>query len=142
MRLSSQLVVETQHSIELDLVPRRKPRDLQWVFVGGLCAVLFFAILAFGAVEEWSTFTFEVGAGILFLLWAGQQLFSGQLKLARSPLYLPAMCFFALVLAQLALRISAYGYVTKYELVRYGAFGIVLLIATECIQQELSLIHI
>ena len=72
MRLSSQLVVETQHSIELDLVPRRKPRDLQWVFVGGLCAVLCFAILAFGAVEEWSTFIFEVGAGILFLLWAGQ----------------------------------------------------------------------
>jgi O-antigen ligase len=136
LRLSSQLVVETQHSIELDLVPRRKPRDLQWVFVGGLCAVLFFAILAFGAVEEWSTFTFEVGTGILFLLWAGQQLLSGQLKLARSPLYLPAMCFFTLVLAQLALRISAYGYVTKYELLRYGAFGIVLLIATECIQQE------
>ena len=136
MRLSYQLVVETQHSVELDLVPQGKPRDLQWIFVGGLCAVLFFAILAFGAVEEWSTFILEAGAGILFFLWAGRQLISGQLTVSRSPLYLPAICFFTLVVAQLVLRISAYTYVTKYELLRYCAFGIVLLIATECIQQE------
>lgn len=102
----------------------------------GLCAVLFFGILAFGAVDEWSTFVFEAGAGFLFLAWVGKQIFSAQLKLAGSPLYLPALCFLALLLTQLLLPISAYPYATKYELLRYISYGIVLLIATECLRQE------
>ena len=136
MRLSSQLVVETKNSIDLELVREPEPRNLQWLCVSGLCILLFFAIFAFGAVEEWSTFIFEAGAGILFLVWAAQQIFSGQLQLARNPLYLPAICFFALIVVQLALGISAYRYITKYELLLYVAYLIVLLIATEWMQKE------
>jgi hypothetical protein len=104
--------------------------------VTGLCAVLFFGILAFGAVDEWSTFVFEAGAGFLFLAWVGKQIFSAQLKLAGSPLYLPAFCFLILVMAQLLLHISAYPYATKFELLQYISYGIVLLIASECLRQE------
>ena len=85
----------------------------------GLCALLFFAILAFGAVDEWSTFAFEAGAAVLFLAWVGKQVFSAQLKLAGSHLYLPALCFLGLLLAQLLFHTSAYPYATKYELLRY-----------------------
>lgn len=93
-----------------------------------------FGVLAFGAVDEWSTFTFEAGAAILFLIWAGQQLVSKELKLSENPLYLPAFLFFGLILAQIVLRRSAYGYMTNYEAMQYVAYGIVLLIAAECVR--------
>jgi len=95
-----------------------------------------FAVLAFGAVDEWSTFTFEAGAPALFLIWAGKQLVSRQVKISKNSLYLPTLLFFGLILAQIALRRSAYGYVTKYEALQYAAYGIVLLIAAECVRAE------
>jgi O-antigen ligase len=106
------------------------------MFVAGLCIVLFFAILAFGAVNEWSTFTVEAGTAALFLAWAAQQMLAGHLKLSSNPLYLPALCFFGLIIAQVAFRTSAYPYASKYETLQYVSYGIVLLIATECFQQE------
>lgn len=136
MRISSHLVVETKDSIDLNLGHDREPGNLQWLFVAGLCAVLFFAILAFGAVEEWSTFIFEVGVTVLLLLWMGERCFSKQLKLSNNPLYLPALLFFVLILAQIALHRSAYAYATKYELLQYVSYGMVLLVATQCIQEE------
>jgi O-antigen ligase len=136
LRLASQLVVDTKNSVDLELVREPAPRNLQWLFVPGICGLLFFAILAFGAVDEWSTFVLEAGTAILFLVWAGQQISLRQIKLANNPLYLPAMCFFALILVQLAPGVSAYPYVTKYELLQYVSYGMLLLITTECIQRE------
>ena len=136
MKLSSQLVVETRDSIDLDLVRDSVPKKHPWPFATGLCSILFFAILAFGAVDEWSTFVFEAGAAVLLLAWLGKQIFSAQLKVGGSPLYAPAFCFLALLLTQLLLHTSAYPYATKYELLQYISYGIVLLIATECLRQE------
>src|ERR1700756_2948063 len=104
------------------------------VLVLGLFVLLAFGVLAFGAVDEWSTFTFEAGAGALFLVWAGKQFVSGRLKVSRNPLYLPAVLFFVLILAQIGLHISAYGYITKYAVLQYVSYGIVLLIAAECVR--------
>ena len=36
----------------------------------GVCALLVFGVLAFGAVEEWSQAVLEVGASVLLVLWA------------------------------------------------------------------------
>jgi len=93
-------------------------------------------VLAFGAVHEWSTFAFEGGAAVLFLVWAGQQFLSGQVKLSDNPLYAPALLFFLLILAQIVLRRSAYGYVTTYEMLQYAAYGVVLLLAAEWVREE------
>jgi O-antigen ligase len=87
-------------------------------------------------VEEWSTFVFEAGAAVLFLVWAGKQLLAGRVKLSRNPLYLPALFFFILLLAQVGFRTSAYGYITQYEVFQYFSYGIVLLIAAECVREE------
>ena len=134
MKISSHLTVDTRDSIDLEVRPDREPRNLQWVLALALCALLAFAVLAFGAVEEWSTFAFEAGATVLFLAWAGKQVVSRQVKLSKNPLYLPALFFFVLLLAQVGLRTSAYGYVTKYEVLQYVSYGIVLLIAAECVR--------
>jgi O-antigen ligase len=106
------------------------------VLAFGLFALLAFGVLAFGAVHEWSTFVFEAGSAILFLVWAATQFASGQIKISNNPLYLPALFFFVLLLAQIGLRTSAYGYVTKYEVLHYISYGIVLFIAGECVREE------
>jgi len=136
LKISSYAIVDTTDSIDLARRRGREPGILQGVLVLGLCALLIFAVLAFGAVDEWSTFAFEAGAAVLFLVWAGKQFVSRQVKLSKNPLYLPALLFFGFILAQVALRRSAYGYVTKYEALQYVSYGIVLLIAAECVREE------
>ncbi len=136
MKISSYAVVDTTDAMDLEPRRGREPGILQWVLVLGLCALLMFAVLAFGAVQEWSTFAVEAGAAVLFLVWAAKQLVSGQVKISKNPLYLPAFLFFVLILAQVALRKSAYGYVTRYEALQYVSYGIVLLIGAECVTEE------
>jgi O-antigen ligase len=136
LKISSLAIVDTTDSIDLERRRGRAPRVLQWVLVFGLGALLIFAVLAFGAVEAWSTLTFEAGAAALFLVWVGKQFVSRQVELSKNPLYPPALFFLGLILAQVALRRSAYGYVTKYEVLRYVSYGIVLLIAAECVRDE------
>ena len=134
--MSSRGILDTSDAIDLECGRQREPRILQWVLVLGLCTLLVFAVLAFGAVEEWSTFAFEAGSGVLFLLWAGRQSVSGQIELAANPLYLPASLFFGVILAQIALGRSAYDYITKYEALQYVSYGIVLLLAAEGVREE------
>lgn len=98
----------------------------------GLCSLLMFGILALGAVEEWATFALEAGSVALLLLWAGKSLAAKRLTLSSNPLYLPALSFLGIIVAQMALRTSAYFYATKYEALKYICFGIILLIAVEC----------
>jgi len=136
LKISSYAIVDTADSIELEHPLVRLSGILQWVLVLGLCALLIFAVLAFGAVDEWSTFAFEAGAASLFVIWVGQQLVLKELKLSQNPLYLPAFLFFGLILAQIVMRRSAYSYITKYEALQYVSYGVVLLIGAECVREE------
>jgi len=137
LKISSYVTVETgAERLDTERPQGTVPRIVPSVLVFGLFVLLAFGVLAFGAVHEWSTFLFEAGSVILFLVWAGMQFASGQVKLSNNPLYLPALCFFLLVLAQIGLRTSAYGYVSKYEVLHYVSYGIVLLIAAECVREE------
>ena len=90
--------------------------------------------MAFGAVEAWSTFTFEAGAVAVFVVWAGKQLLASQVTLSKNPLYLPVLLFLGLIFLQIAFRRSAYAYVTKYEALQYVSYGIVFLVAVEAIR--------
>ena len=136
MKISSYAIVDTTDAIDLERRHGSEPGILQWVLALGLCTLLLFAVLAFGAVDEWSTLVFEAGAAVLFLVWAAKQLVSQQVKLSKNPLYLPAVLFFSLILAQVALRRSAYSYITKYEALQYVSYGIVLMIGAECVREE------
>src|ERR1700730_7328758 len=123
-------------SIDVEHRTGRESGILQRVLVLGFCALLIFAVLAFGAVDEWATFAFEAGAALLFLIWAGEKLVSKKIELSKNPLYLPAFLFFGLILAQIALRRSASGYATHYEALQYVSYGIVLLIGAESVREE------
>ena len=136
LKTTSWTSIDISDSIDLERVRRREPGILQWTLILGLCALLIFGVLAFGAVDEWSIFVFEAGAALLFLVWVAKQSVSKQVRSTGNPLYLPAQFFFALVLVQIALGRSADGYVTKYEALQYASYGIVLLIAAESIREE------
>jgi O-antigen ligase len=136
LKISSYAVFDANDSIDLEHRLGGELGIWQWVLTLGLCAVLIFAVLAFGAVEKWSTFVFEAGTAVLVLVWAGKQLVSRKLELSKNSLYLPAVLFFGLILAQVVLRQSAYGYVTEYEVLKYVSYGILLLIAAESVREE------
>jgi O-antigen ligase len=136
VKISSYAIIDTINAIDLERRLGREPRTLRWVLILGLCAFLIFGVLAFGAVDEWSTFAFEVGMALLFLVWAAEKIASRKIELSKNPLYLPASLFFGLILAQLALHRSAYGYVTRYEALQYVSYGIVLLIGAESVREE------
>jgi O-antigen ligase len=136
LKISSYVVVDRTDSIDFKTLRDRDSWLWDWAFVFTLCGLLFFAVLAFGAVDEWSTFTLEAGSVALFLLWAAKGLIFKEVNLSRNPLYLPALLFFGLILLQIVLGRSAYGYVTKYEALQYVSYGIVLLIAAECVRNE------
>jgi len=114
--------------------PSRASQLLGRILVLGLCVLLIFAVLSFGAVEDWSIFLFEIGATALGLVWIGRQLALGQVNILKNPLYLPALLFFIVVLVQIAFGTSAYPYVTKYASFQYVSYGIVLWIASNCIR--------
>ena len=120
---------ELQHSsgpVELTAVPQRLPRVLC-----GICVLLVFAILAFGAVEPWSISILEVGVALLFLAWAGREFFSGEIKIRSSPLYLPAALFGLAVILQLGFNLTAYRYTTLIASLEYVAYGILLFLTVQ-----------
>lgn len=136
MKISSYVVLNTADSIDLERTVQQELGGRPWVVAAGLGATLVFAILAFGAVQEWSAFVFEVAASVLFLTWARKQWSSGQVQLSKNPLYAPALFFFVLLIAQVALGTSAYAYLTRYEVLQYISYGMVMLIAAECVFAE------
>ncbi len=81
-----------------------------------ICVLLAFAILAFGAVEEWSQAILEVGAAILFFLWAVQQYRRKTEQLVLPPELFPLCAFTLVVVFQLVFHLTASRYYTRSEL--------------------------
>jgi O-antigen ligase len=117
-------------------LPDPSPRPPAVLF--GICGLLFFAVLSFGAVEEWSVAILEAGLALLFLAWTGRQVLAGELRIQASPLYTPAVLFAAVVAAQLAFDITAYRYATFTAGLEYLAYGILLWLTIQSLTGERS----
>ena len=82
----------------------------------GICCLLGFAVLSFGAVEEWSQAVLEVGASLLLVLWAIRQ-FRRPVEQVVFPPEFPPLCAFAfLAVVQLVFHLTASRYSTRVEL--------------------------
>ena len=89
--------------------PRRFPSSLvDQVLWFGVFGLLLFGPLAFGAVEPWSSSIMQVGAGLLFALWAVRQVAAGELEIVGNPLFLPMLLFAGSDSGQLATGRTAY----------------------------------
>jgi O-antigen ligase len=101
----------------------------------GICLLLAFGVLAFGAVEEWAQAVLEIGFCLLFLLWALRALQKKWDQMFISPLLLP-MCAFALVVvAQLALHRTFSPYQTRVELQLVVAYTLALFLISQAYQR-------
>lgn len=82
----------------------------------GICGLLAFAVLSFGAVEQWSQAVLETGAGLLLVLWAIQQ-YRNRAQQLSIPTEIPPLCAFALVVVfQVVFHVTASPYYARIEL--------------------------
>lgn len=82
----------------------------------GLCALITFAILAHGGVEDWARAVLETGVALLFLIWAVRFYFNEHEQPVFSPLLPPLALFFLVGLGQWFFRATASLYDTRIEL--------------------------
>lgn len=83
--------------------------------VGIYCAVAF-AVLAFGATEEWSQAILEAGTALLLVVWAVQQYRRKAEQLFIPEEFLPLFAFALLAVLQLLFHLTASRYYTRIEL--------------------------
>lgn len=115
---------------------RRSSRSvLDPVLLYGVFGLLLFGPLAFGAVEAWSISIMEVGAGLLFVLWAARQVVAGELEIAGNPLFLPMSLFAGLILWQLATGRTAYHAATFSAALLYCTYGLVCFLVVQCLRR-------
>ena len=111
-------------------------RILDWTLVACLCLLLGFGPLAFGAVQEWSICTLEVGAAVCVLIWAVGRLVCGTLELRRSPLFVPIVLFAALVGLQLISGHTVYWFVTWRTALLWAAYGMIFFVPTQSLHRK------
>jgi len=97
----------------------------------GICCLLAFAVLAFGAVEEWSQAVLGVGASVLLVVWALRQYRLRAVQLSISEEFLPLVAFAVVVVMQLVFRLTASRYDTRIELQLLGTYLIVLFLMSQ-----------
>jgi O-antigen ligase len=102
----------------------------------GIYALVAFAVLSFGCVQPWSEAIMEIGAATLFLLWGILCLRRRQAEIHWNWLYLPLSGLGAVAIVQLAFGLSAYSYLTKIELLKWGAYVLLFFLAVEVFRTE------
>lgn len=97
----------------------------------GICVLLAFSVIAHGAVEAWSEATLEVGAAVL-LLWWGFLWASGTVPRVRWSWLLTAFTgLWTIALVQYAGHLSTVMFLTKIEILKLSALGILFFLALQ-----------
>jgi len=94
-----------------------------------LLVLLAFAVMAFGAVDQWALMIFEIGVFLLSVVWA----FRLALRTAQpvwNPIYLPLGLVTVWTGLQYWLGVSVYGYRTAAEALKWLALWLLFVIAT------------
>jgi O-antigen ligase len=99
----------------------------------GICALVAFAVLAHGGVEDWAKAVLEVSAGLLFLFWS--VLFyrdqDDDHEIVLTPLLPPLILLAVVALFQLLLHATASAYDTRMDLTLLLAYAILLFLVTQ-----------
>ena len=97
----------------------------------GICALIAFAVVAHGGVEDWARAVFETGAGLLFLAWALWIYFTRGEQIVFSPLLPPLAAFSLIVCGQWFFHGTASSYNTRMELLLLVSDLLVLFLAVQ-----------
>jgi len=82
----------------------------------GICCLLAFAVLSFGAVEEWSQAVLAVGASLLLVFWAIRLYYRKADQLYIPPEIFPFAAFALVAVLQVVFHRTASRYFTRIEL--------------------------
>ncbi len=118
---------------------RLSGRSLHNALVYGLCVLLSFGPLAFGATEAWSVAVLEVGTAILMLLWMGKQAAMGRIKIRPIPLYPPMALLAALVLLQFVTGLTAYRSITLSQAALFLTYAAILFLVSHTLRSDREL---
>ena len=102
----------------------------------GICVLTSFAVLSFGGVESWGQATLEIGAAVLFVVWAIEVTRRQQLEIRWNWLYLPLLGLGAVGMMQCVFGLSVYPYLTKIDLLKWGAYILVFFLTLESFRTE------
>lgn len=108
---------------------------LEQIILYGVFGELMFGPLAFGAVEPWSLLIVQLGAVVLFVLWAVMQAQSGELRISANPVFAPMLSLAGLMAVQLAFRRTAYAHDTVSSAEIYCAYGVLCFLAAQCLRR-------
>jgi O-antigen ligase len=101
----------------------------------GICFLIAFCVLAFGAVEEWSEAVLEVGAALLLVFWAVDQYRRKADQFLIPPLLLSMIAFAVVIFLQLVFHTTASFYHTRVELQLLIAYIIVFFLMSQAYTQ-------
>jgi len=109
----------------------RHAASLHQVLVYGLCGLLSFGPLAFGATEPWSVTVLQISTALLVLVWMAKQVSLRRVKVRPTPLYVPMAIFAGVVLLQLIAGMTAYRYITATHAMLFLAYAAILFLVVQ-----------
>jgi O-antigen ligase len=101
------------------------------VLRAGVCLLITFAVLAFGAVQVWSQSILEIGAAALLVVWAALAIRNPASKIQWNSLNWPLLGLIAIGLVQLAFGGTAYAFLTRSELLRLSAYFVIFFLLAQ-----------
>jgi O-antigen ligase len=102
----------------------------------GIGTLIAIVVLLFGSTGVLGAALLEIGAAILFVLWGVLVIRQGQVEIHWNWLYLPLLGLGAIAMAQFVFGLSVYPYLTKMELLRWGACAVLFFLALESFRTE------
>jgi len=102
----------------------------------GIGVLITFAVVTFGGVESWGNAILEIGAALLFVLWAVIATLRGRTEIFWNWLFVPVFGLGAIALAQYVSGASVYPYLTKIELLRWSAYALLFFLAVQSFQEK------
>lgn len=97
----------------------------------GVCVLIAFSVLAFGAVQLWSQAILEIGTTILLLLWTFHAFRKNEIDIRWNWVYLPLLGFWGLILIQYGFGLSLSSYLTKIELFKWTFYLLLCFLAVQ-----------
>jgi O-antigen ligase len=131
--VTSSLIVPLKTGSSLTTPASNSHLDLVCLY--GVVSLVLFGPLAFGAVESWSISIVEVGAAMLFALWGGGQVISGELEIRSNLLFGPMLLFGALILWQVVSGRTAYRAATFSAALLYCAYALLAFLTVQCLRR-------
>jgi O-antigen ligase len=105
----------------------------------GLCALIVFSVLTYGAVEVWSQSILEMGAGFLFAWWALLAFRNRDLTIIWNPLCWPLIGLLLIGVGQLTFRVTPYPFLTHVEALKLILYILIFFLSTQAFHERKDL---